>query len=331
MPDHSKMLNWQSLCSYLKNDHDTPIPLYGSDRCVLVIRPSMGIELQMRDDKSFSTEISSLPHLIRFTYEKANTANYSYLAIKCELPNLLEAVLDFFYSISNNIITENYSPKDSITKSYNQYKAILAQPLTPSPFTLVGLWGELYVIYLVLKNSKIDPDSIVLNWTGPLGQPNDFSFGRTAIEIKTTSKQINVVEISSFEQLDADRSWIVIIHAFHTPIEDGGKSIKFLVNSISEKLTSAVKEILENRINVVLNSLTEASSLNFSMKSDGTPSIVEISDSIPVLNRSKLNCIFGESTARLIERGRYVLNLSSVEYTRKKIDEVFLEAQRYGE
>jgi hypothetical protein len=330
MDDKFKTLSWQSLCGYLREDHDTPIPVYGSKHCILVIKPSMGIELQMRDNNSFNTEISSLPVLTRFAYEKFETCDYCYLVIKCEIPDLIEPALDFFYSIGLNMIEGRRSAKEAIIESYEQYKALLTQPQNPQQYTLKGLWGELYSIKSVLDNPQIDPNSIILNWTGPDGQPNDFSFGNTAIEIKTTSKQINKIDISSFEQLDAERCWLIIVHAFNASIEDNGISINYLINAIREKVNAYTLEIFKSRIDRVLDSMGNPTALNYSMKSDGESVIVEMGESIPLLTRSKLNCIFGKEVSYLIEKGSYTLNLSSVEYSRKKIDAVFLEAQKLG-
>lgn len=325
MGDNNNTLNWQSLSEYLKQDFDTPVPVHGSDNCVLVVKPSMGLELQIRDRVAYDTEISSLPNLSRFHYEIVKTVNYCYLAIKCEIPDLLEAVLDFFYSIVSKIVNNKCSARNAIAESYDEYKAILSQPLAISQEVIQGLWGELFTIQLVLNNTKIDPNSIILNWTGPLGQPNDFSFGNTAIEVKTITKQTNIIEISSFDQLDADHSWLIIIHAFHAHSKEGGLSISFLTHLISEKLTANVKEILHARIDNVVNSLNGPFVMNFSMKPDGLPIIVEMRDSIPLLTRRRLNSVFGENRAKLIEKGKYVLNLSSVEFTKRTIDDVFFK------
>lgn len=323
-------ISWQTLCIYLKNEYDTPIPTFGSGTCVLVVKPAMGLELQFRDEQSYSTDVTKLPSLSRFAYGKSKTATYNYLAIRCEIPELTEAVLDFFYSIAHNRVVNRLPAEKALAKSYEQYKAILSRPLAPSEYTLKGLWGELYVLNKAAENPKLNASSLVYNWTGPEDQPNDFSFGTTAIEIKTTSKQKNVVEISSFDQLDASRCWLVILHAYHADSQNGGISIEELKASISDKVDSAAQAVLENRIDKVISSLSSPLSMKFSMQISGSPIVVSMSDAIPLLHRTFFRTIFGENKARLIENGKYVLDLSSVEYSLQTISDIFLEAQ-FGE
>lgn len=305
--------------------------MFGSNNCILVVKPSMGLELQLRDEESYLTKVDTLPNLTMFDYEKVRTCSYEYLAIKCYFPDLIEAVLDFFYSIAYNRVVGKKSPLYSVINSYEQFKAILSRPAIPSEYTLTGLWGELNILSQAIKNLNIDPDSAVFNWTGPQGHPNDFSFGKTAIEVKTTKKQTNIVEISSFDQLDADCAWLIILHAYHAEPADGGQSIEMLKNSINGMLSAVAREVFDERISCVLNTLNTPPCMQYSMKPDGLPVIFRISDSIPLINRSFLKIMFGEAKTNLIERGKYILNLSSIEPSHQTVEEVFLEAQTYGE
>ncbi len=330
MNNDNDKISWQTLSQYLKSDYETPIPTFNSDRCVLVVRPSIGIELQMRDEQSYSTDISELPSLIRFTYIKGTTSTYNYLAIRCELTSLTEAVLDFFYSIAYNRVKNNCHAQTAFRKSYEQYKEILDQPQAPSEYTLKGLWGELYVLYVASEHPMLNATSLVYNWTGPDGQPNDFSFGKNAVEVKTISKQKNVVEISSLDQLDATHGWLIILHAFNASTEEGGKSIESLKRSICERLDSAVQIIFNNKIEKILNSLHTAISMKFCMKMNSSPIIIRMSEKIPLLNRSKLTTIFGEERASMIKNGKYVIDLSEAEYSSQTIADVFIEAQING-
>lgn len=65
-----------------------------------------------------------------------------------------------------------------------------------------GLFGELHVLSFAL--GSIDREHATLGWVGPSGAPQDFNFGATAIEVKTSAgKNPQRVRISSERQLDS--------------------------------------------------------------------------------------------------------------------------------
>lgn len=64
-----------------------------------------------------------------------------------------------------------------------------------------GLFGELHVLTFAL--GSIDRERATRGWVGPSGAPQDFNFGATAIEVKTSAgKNPQRVRISSERQLD---------------------------------------------------------------------------------------------------------------------------------
>lgn len=64
-----------------------------------------------------------------------------------------------------------------------------------------GLFGELHVLACVID--AIGPEPAVTGWVGPQGASQDFDFGRTAVEVKTSAgKNPQRVRISSERQLD---------------------------------------------------------------------------------------------------------------------------------
>ena len=303
-------ITWDTIASYLKERYEIPIPMCGSDSCVLVIKPGSSVALLLRTDDAFKADIVKLPQLIRFRYENVSTKSYRYLAIICDYSAFDETVLKFFNSIALNFVAKKESAGSSVLHAYEQWKKILAQSRMPEEITLTGLWGELFIIDLVLKDKSIDATCLIQNWTGPLGAANDFSFGNSCIEIKTTTKQSNIVEISSIDQLDAEVAWIVLLHVLHAPVNSGGITITALVDRICLKLDAPALEIFKKRIDALLP-VSDLSKLNyFSLKSDDVPIAVNVDGTYPVFTRKRVSQMLAGSSLSMLISLKYTLNLT---------------------
>ena len=303
-------ITWNTVSNYLMEKHEIPIPMCESDSCVLVIKPGASVELQLRTGDAFKTDLNKLPQLTRFRYENVTTKSYRYLGLICDHLEFDETVLKYFNSIALYFIVKNMPADLSILHAYEQWKKMLAQSRMPEEKTLTGIWGELFIIDLVLQDKNIDSTCLIQNWTGPLGAANDFSFGNSCIEIKTTKKQSNVVEISSIDQLDAKQAWIVLLHAFHAPVNSGGMTIDTLVDRIRSALDVNALEIFDKRLANVL-SVSDLAQLNyFSLKSDDIPTAVQIDGTYPLLTRRCVSQMLSGSSLAMLINVKYTLNLT---------------------
>jgi hypothetical protein len=303
-------ITWNTVASYLKARYEIPIPMYASDSCVLVIKPGSSVELQLRTGDAFQTDLDRFPQLARFRYENVTTRSYRYLSIVCDYAKFDEVVLKFYNSIASNFVLKEASVGSSILRAYEQWKGMLAQSRMPEERVLIGLWGELFIIDLLLETRNIDATCLIQNWTGPLGAANDFSFGNSSIEIKTTTRQSNIVEISSIDQLDAQEAWIILLHALHTPVDSGGITITALVDRISLTLDAAALEIFQKRIDVLL-SVSELTKLNFlSLQCDGVPVAVPIDHTYPLFTRRRLSKVLSGSSLAMLINVKYTLDLT---------------------
>lgn len=303
-------ITWNTIANYLMQQHEIPIPMCNSNYCVLVIRPGEKVELQLRTDDAFRTDLSRLPQLTRFSYENITTRSYRYLGVVCGYSEFDDIVLKFFNSIASNFVDKKTPADSSILDAYREWKRMLVQAPVPDEITLIGLWGELYIIDLVLKKDGIDPFCLVQNWTGPVGAPNDFSFGNSCVEIKTTTKQSSIVEISSIDQLDAKQAWIILLHVLHTPVDAGGATIGTLVNKIGLKLCAAALDVFQKRIDAVLPLYDLERLDHFSLKNDGPPIAVQVDDTYPVLTRARLSKVFSRSVLSMLINAKYTVDLA---------------------
>lgn len=107
-----------------------------------------------------------------------------------------------------------------------------------SPEACRGLFGELWILNLLLQSDALDQNSAVVSWLGPTGAPQDFALRSCAIEVKTTAtKQEQRLKISSEKQLD----WALTPRLFlaHLSVDEaltGGVSLKGIVGDIRQRL-----------------------------------------------------------------------------------------------
>jgi hypothetical protein len=109
----------------------------------------------------------------------------------------------------------------------------------------VGLWGELYLMGEMI-GAGTPPSDALRAWLGPIGAPQDYSFGTRAIEVKTSvSAEMGLVHISNVMQLDdspLSNLHLVCLHCDFRP--DGGMTMSELCDRISEQLGPALSNPL---------------------------------------------------------------------------------------
>lgn len=101
----------------------------------------------------------------------------------------------------------------------------------------IGLWGELRVMSVIIS-ADTPPSEVLRAWLGPLGAPQDFSFGTHAIEVKTSAgAEMGLVDISNVMQLEdssLSNLYLVCLHCDFRP--DSGMTMSKLREQICLQL-----------------------------------------------------------------------------------------------
>ena len=111
------------------------------------------------------------------------------------------------------------------------------------PFTremVLGLYGEIYFL-LNEASVRVGWDKAISTWRGPLGHPQDYVIGTSAIEVKTTETgQHRTVRISSLEQLNplSSKGYLYVV-SLTEAVNIQGKSLNDLVDETYSLLKSA--------------------------------------------------------------------------------------------
>ena len=168
-----------------------------------------------------------------------------------------------------------------------------------------GFWGELYMLTQILKPS-MDLANAVNCWIGPEGKKQDFTFNKSAIEVKTTlSGDANTIKISSLDQLHkiTERLFLTNLH-INFSNDAMALSLQDMFNSMEVSL--------KDDIDAKTKFLNKASTLYGKASEDQLEEkfnflgmeTYEIKDGFPLLT--------GENTASAITAVKYSLNSSSL-------------------
>lgn len=109
----------------------------------------------------------------------------------------------------------------------------------------VGLYGELRLIEEGLA-AGFPPAPLVAAWQGPIGTNQDFLFGPTAVELKTTTgNEVDKVRITNARQLDsAGLETLFLAHYVFDFRQGSGRTLPQLIQAIRTALAACSIEAL---------------------------------------------------------------------------------------
>jgi hypothetical protein len=109
----------------------------------------------------------------------------------------------------------------------------------------IGLLGELVVLNTLLDT--LPADQAIRSWVGPEDGVQDFVWGQSAIEVKTTLGAKDIVRISSMDQLDpSPLDQLRLIRVRARP-GSGGKTLPQWVDTVAERCQQALSDF-SNRL-----------------------------------------------------------------------------------
>ena len=113
-----------------------------------------------------------------------------------------------------------------------------------------GLFGELFVLKVLIGSALCDPAQILLSWLGPSGANQDFSWQGRAIEIKsTTSNDASRVTVANERQLDEDGlECLFLCHLAFDRRAGAGETLPALIAELLSLLGESLIEEFMDRL-----------------------------------------------------------------------------------
>lgn len=113
----------------------------------------------------------------------------------------------------------------------------------------VGLFAELEFLAACL-DCGVDPEMAVTSWTGPVPANQDFSFGRSAVEIKATCvNDADRVQISNLRQLDdTGLGCLFLRHVAYDFRSSAGVTLSAAIAALRQRLDAAARNEFDSRL-----------------------------------------------------------------------------------
>ncbi|AXE37864.1 hypothetical protein JS278_00673 [Acidipropionibacterium virtanenii] len=140
---------------------------------------------------------------------------------------------DVFAALADDIIrrlsADVISAPAEIQNALEEWRRLLRPAKEMSPEASRGLFGELVVLgWLARRNPQFAVDI----WTGPKGDCHDFTTVNGDLEVKTSSKEGLIVDISSLRQLDVTDGHDLTLIRLNVVDSPDGQSIREKVNEL---------------------------------------------------------------------------------------------------
>lgn len=192
--------------------------------------------------KGDALEYIQLTHNQPCTIEDGqNEKNKNFSVLKCSIDNT--RLKELFLKLLENIVMEvpNKVSQKQITELTRDIFDLFEKISKPSRETLVGLWGELFVI-----NSSKDVDKLIKAWHPETTDRFDFYSQKQALEIKTTTSNDRVHNFS-YEQLKVGDEKLVVC-SLMLRSSRSGKSLEDLKKEI---LSQVKNDDLKNQFELI--------------------------------------------------------------------------------
>lgn len=164
---------------------------------------------------------------------KTKTGELNFIDVLCKLPHLNELFTIIVSEILEEIKNDNKEPYKKCKIVIERWRELLAKsnPRRLSAEKLQGVFGELWYLR---ELSDIDLNAIDY-WIGPLGDPHDFSNGKIALEVKTTTKKARMFWINGVNQLTPPEDGVLYLCAIKLDkVKSGGECVPDIIESLKE-------------------------------------------------------------------------------------------------
>lgn len=152
-----------------------------------------------------------------------------------------------FFDICETVYQKlNKNPSPEEIKSLTQIIIDLFKKLPNNKKTILGLWGELFLIH-----ASTDPIKTLNAWHGHPQDKYDFYDNNEAIEVKCTKQTSRVHEFSN-EQLLGILEHHYVVSIMTKEVASGGKSVIDMLNElISLKLSNDLEQKLKSNLYLI--------------------------------------------------------------------------------
>lgn len=226
---------------------------------------------------------------------------------------LLREVYYFLGGVVHRAEKSGEALPDVVASELAAWEALLLIPSSMDRNQVIGLLGELWVLWRVMQNLGT---SAIDCWTGPASEQHDFRLAKDDLEIKTTLSHSRDHAISGLDQLiiTEQRSlWVVSIQL--KPAGGGpGISLRDAISTVSEYLSIDPVSLkkFNDRLAVIGYRHDDDSrhSDRYCLRSD--PTLVPVNSEFPRITTESLSAVLTSTSLRRIRKVVYTASLDGM-------------------
>ena len=224
-----------------------------------------------------------------------------------------QSLKDTFISLCWDIVASTYGAEtqkagiESAVNRFGKWLILMAKGRDSklSDAVVRGMVGELAVLRDICIPKYGSPHSIT-GWIGPLHADRDFEYEDDWFEVKSASLSRDMVSISSFDQLDIERTGTLVLARIEkTPDTDAEAiSLNSLVRDVEELLGEDQDALSTFRVRLVLNGYDESDEKADELFHLHGYEKYRVYDDFPRIRKSKLTSE--------INNGEYTLSIAAL-------------------
>ena len=205
-------------------------------------------------------EQPDLPPSSRQVLVRSNPRKDGRYALCFSLVN--QSLKDTFISLCWDIVTSTYGVEtrkagvETAINRFGKWLILMAKGRDSklSDAVVRGLVGELVVLRDICIPKYGSPHAII-GWIGPLHADRDFEYEDDWFEVKAASLSRETVRISSFEQLDIDRTGTLVVARIERTADSDAEAVSLnsLVKDVEGLLAEDQDALSTFRVRMVLN------------------------------------------------------------------------------
>lgn len=306
-----ELIGWQQLRG-LYIDHGTPFEqsLVDQPRLSLVYDPTpsrLGLRLRLAKNRPWA----GLGPFQNVNVRTVLLSGEPYVEVLTDAPELFRPIYALISDVVSRVSDGELDCLRALELSLEDFEALLSSSAQMTREKVVGLFGELWVLRLVLCEGVAPPSC----WIGSDRQLHDFRMGALELEIKTTTANIRRHVIHGLNQLSPTPGHVLSLVSIRLSSagSDLGESLNQLVEQIRSALHADPVEL--RRFNVSLATIgydSEHNECSVRYVLAAPAMIIHIGVEFPALSHVWLASTIGDGPATRIRNVELTLDLEGL-------------------
>jgi hypothetical protein len=213
------------------------------------------------------------------------------------------------------VVHDGAEPVAALLAALDRWQNLLRMTALLSEERQIGLFGELWLLERLLPYRGA---AALDAWVGPAGQPHDFRFGNTEIEVKTTSSNRRTHTINGLAQLMPSQDCSLFLLSLHmTAAGAGGRTLAELVDGLDSTVSrfDGGRLRLKSLLDATGFRAVDAPHYRTRRRIGGQPRLIAVEAGCPRLTRHALSNLPSGNVPDRILDASYQIDVEGLGYT----------------